>query len=351
MSRRHSDSPRQSDAAYTRPGPAGEGVGWLRRLGPFISRYRAAVIGTLILSVVAQTLIGLLPLIQQKIVDHSILTKQRPVGPMLVVLVLTGLLGFSANYGRRYFGAKVSVSIQHDLRLAIHRHLYELDFSRHDELSVGDVMSRATADLTLIQVFFFSVPMLVANVTLLIVALDGDVRALADPQPRHRRVRADLQLAGDPLSQPHLPRQLERPATVGHGRRCGRRSGHRRACGEGVRPGGSRVRPFDGSLARAVPVAHAHGPTELALLVDPAAAADARPTRRARRRGMAGARRAHHARRVPGVRQLHGADHHAGAHPLRRPRHCAAGARRFGTRLRAARSAATGGRRGRRRAA
>ena len=171
MSRRQTDSPRQSDAAYTRPGPAGEGIGWLRRLGPFISRYRAAVIGTLILSVVAQTLIGLLPLIQQKIVDHSILTKERPVGPMLVVLVLTGLLGFSANYGRRYFGAKVSVGIQHDLRLAIHRHLYELDFSRHDELSVGDVMSRATADLTLIQVFFFSVPMLVANVTLLIVAL------------------------------------------------------------------------------------------------------------------------------------------------------------------------------------
>ncbi|MGZ4762256.1 MAG: ABC transporter ATP-binding protein, partial [Ilumatobacteraceae bacterium] len=129
------------------------------------------MIATLIFSVVAQTLIGLLPLIQQKIVDHSILTKERPVGPMLWVLVLTGLFGFTANYGRRYLGAKVSVGIQHDLRLAIHRHLYELDFSRHDELSVGDVMSRATADLTLIQVFFFSVPMLVANLTLLIVAL------------------------------------------------------------------------------------------------------------------------------------------------------------------------------------
>ncbi|MGZ4724167.1 MAG: ABC transporter transmembrane domain-containing protein, partial [Ilumatobacteraceae bacterium] len=171
MSRRRADSAAPSDAAFTRPGPSGEGAGWLRRLGPFIGRYRGAVIATLIFSVVAQTLIGLLPLIQQKIVDHSILTKERPVGPMLWVLVLTGLFGFTANYGRRYLGAKVSVGIQHDLRLAIHRHLYELDFSRHDELSVGDVMSRATADLTLIQVFFFSVPMLVANLTLLIVAL------------------------------------------------------------------------------------------------------------------------------------------------------------------------------------
>ena len=75
------------------------------------------------------------------------------------------------NYARRYFGAKVSVHLQHDMRRAIHRHLYELDFSRHDELSIGDVMSRAAGDLTLIQAFFFSVPMLVANMTLLAVAL------------------------------------------------------------------------------------------------------------------------------------------------------------------------------------
>ena len=50
-------SPAPSDAAYTRPGPAGEGIGWLRRLGPFIRRYRTLVIATLVLSVVAQTLI------------------------------------------------------------------------------------------------------------------------------------------------------------------------------------------------------------------------------------------------------------------------------------------------------
>ncbi|MCU1504585.1 MAG: transporter, permease/ATP-binding protein [Ilumatobacteraceae bacterium] len=140
-------------------------------MGPFIGRYRRTVIATLIFSVVAQTLIGLLPLIQEKILDHSIITREHALGPMLVLLVLTGIVGFSANYARRYLGAKISVDLQHDLRLAIHRHLYELDFSRHDEVSVGDVMSRSTADLTLIQQFFFSVPMLVANMTLLVVAI------------------------------------------------------------------------------------------------------------------------------------------------------------------------------------
>ncbi|MET0579091.1 MAG: ABC transporter transmembrane domain-containing protein, partial [Ilumatobacteraceae bacterium] len=163
-------APRLS-AAHTRPAPAGPGVGWLRRLGPFIGRYRGLAIATLIFSVVAQVLIGLLPLIQQVILDQSILSDEQPIGPLLGLLLLTGVCGFTTNYARRYYGAKVSVNLQHDLRLAIHRHLYELDFARHDAMSVGDIMSRSTADLTLIQQFFFSVPMLVANVTLLVVAI------------------------------------------------------------------------------------------------------------------------------------------------------------------------------------
>ena len=37
----HSDDP-----AYTRPAPAGPGVGWLRRLGPFFGRYRRTIYAT-----------------------------------------------------------------------------------------------------------------------------------------------------------------------------------------------------------------------------------------------------------------------------------------------------------------
>src|SRR6185369_2596944 len=42
---------------------------------------------------------------------------------------------------------------------------------RHDQLSAGDVMSRAAGDVTLIQMFVNQVPMLAANMTLLLVAL------------------------------------------------------------------------------------------------------------------------------------------------------------------------------------
>ena len=159
----------RAGVAFTRPGP-GE-LGWLRRLWPFLARHRWTTVAALVLSVVAQALIGLLPLLQQQIIDHGIVADDRPLVPLIVLLIATGAVGFAANFGRRYLGGKVTVDVQHDIRQAIHRRLYELDFAAHDRLSVGDVMSRAAGDLTLVAQFLFSVPMLVAQLTLLVVAV------------------------------------------------------------------------------------------------------------------------------------------------------------------------------------
>ena len=111
MSSEQTSTAAGSDAAATRPAPAGPGVGWLRRLGPYIVRYKRTVIATLIFSVIAQTLIALLPLIQEIIVDHSIIGYDRAIGPLLVILVLTGMFGLTTNFARRYLGAKISVDI------------------------------------------------------------------------------------------------------------------------------------------------------------------------------------------------------------------------------------------------
>ena len=84
--------------------------------------------------------------------------------------------------------------------------------------------------------------MLVANLTLLVVALV--VMFVLSPMLSLVIVVFVPVFAwlADPLPQPHLPGQLERPAAVGRGRRRRRRGRHRRACRQGVRPGGSRVR-------------------------------------------------------------------------------------------------------------
>jgi len=121
--------------------------------------------------VFSQILIGLLPLLQKVIVDDAVIAQRRSLWPWLAGLLALGAASFWLQYFRRYLSARTSLDLQHDLRLAIHRHLHALDFARHDQLSAGDVMSRAAGDVTLIQMFLNQVPMLAANLTLLIVAL------------------------------------------------------------------------------------------------------------------------------------------------------------------------------------
>jgi ATP-binding cassette subfamily B protein len=144
---------------------------WVRRLWPYLGKQRRALMVCAALSVVGQVLVGLLPLVQKIILDDAVLQQRRPLVPWLATLLLLGSVGFALHYFRRYLAARISLELQHDLRVAIQRHLHALDFARHDQLSSGDVMSRATGDVTLIQMFVNQLPLLIANVSLLVVAL------------------------------------------------------------------------------------------------------------------------------------------------------------------------------------
>lgn len=122
-------------------------------------------------AVVAMGLMGLIPLIQQVVLDDTILSERRSRAGWIVLLLVAGLTGFVANYLRRTIGGRAAVRVQRDLQIKLHRHMQYLDASRRDELRVGDVMSRATSDLTLIQMFLQQMGLAYGNITLLIVSL------------------------------------------------------------------------------------------------------------------------------------------------------------------------------------
>jgi ATP-binding cassette, subfamily B, bacterial len=143
---------------------------WLGRLGGFVRPHRRELIRAIALSILGQALAGLLPLLQKVILDDGIIRHRRPLLPWLSLLVAVGSLALFLQYVRRFGAARVSLDLQHDLRLAIHRHVSALDLARHDRLSIGDVMSRAAGDVTLIQAFVNQIPLLAANLTLLLVA-------------------------------------------------------------------------------------------------------------------------------------------------------------------------------------
>lgn len=148
------------------------GRGTLRLLAPVLSRRnRFGIWAGVVLAVVAMGLLGLIPLIQQIILDDAIVEHRRSLPLWLGILLATGLASFVANYLRRSVGGRAAVRVQRDLQIRVHRHMQYLDASRRDELRAGDIMSRATCDLTLIQMFLQQLGIAYGNIALLIVSL------------------------------------------------------------------------------------------------------------------------------------------------------------------------------------
>ena len=111
------------------PAPPGRG-GWLRRLLPFLWAHRAKVLVAFGAALAGQLIAGLTPVAEKIITDDVILTHRRSLTPWLVALVAAGVARFGTAYVRRFFGGRVALDVQYDLRNAIYDRLQRLDFAR-----------------------------------------------------------------------------------------------------------------------------------------------------------------------------------------------------------------------------
>ena len=146
--------------------------GTLRLVAPIIrKRNLVRLMVSVAMAVLAQCSLAVIPLLQKVILDDTILAHRRSQTVWIVILLVTGLAGFITNYLRRSIGGKAAVEVQRDLQALVHRHVQHLDASRRDALRTGDIMSRATSDLTLIQMFLQQLGLAYGNVTLLVVSL------------------------------------------------------------------------------------------------------------------------------------------------------------------------------------
>jgi ATP-binding cassette subfamily B protein len=145
--------------------------GWIRRLWPFLAAHKRKVFIALAFAVVGQGITALTPVIEKVVIDDVISTQQRALWPWLTLLVGAALIGFVAAYVRRYVGGRVALDVQYDMRNAIFERLQRLDFARHDELPTGQLVSRASSDLGLIQGLLSFTPIMVGNVVMLVVSL------------------------------------------------------------------------------------------------------------------------------------------------------------------------------------
>ncbi|MET8346700.1 ABC transporter ATP-binding protein [Streptomyces microflavus] len=148
-----------------------EQQGWGRRLTGYAWRYRRNVLLALGSSLAGMAVMALVPLITKVIIDDVVTDHTRSLAVWTGLLVGAAVLVYIATYIRRYYGGRLALDVQHDLRTDMYTTITRLDGKRQDELSTGQVVGRATSDLQLIQGLLFMLPMTIGNVLLFIISL------------------------------------------------------------------------------------------------------------------------------------------------------------------------------------
>nr|WP_203592207.1 MULTISPECIES: ABC transporter ATP-binding protein [unclassified Streptomyces] len=134
-------------------------------------RHRKDVVLALGASLGGMAVMALVPLITKVIIDDVIGDKTRDMATWAGLLVGAASVVYVLTYIRRYYGGRLALDVQHDLRTDMYGTITRLDGRRQDELSTGQVVGRATSDLQLIQGLLFMLPMTIGNLLLFAISL------------------------------------------------------------------------------------------------------------------------------------------------------------------------------------
>ncbi|MET0627102.1 MAG: ABC transporter ATP-binding protein [Acidimicrobiia bacterium] len=146
-------------------------MGWLRKLWPFLTRHKKSALIAFGVAIVGTAISTVTPLISGLLIDDWVDKNSISPGPLLALLVGLGALQFVLAYIRRFVGGRYALDVQNDLRTALFERLQRLDFARHDTLPTGQLVSRASSDLTLVQMLLAFLPLLAGNVVMLVMSL------------------------------------------------------------------------------------------------------------------------------------------------------------------------------------
>ncbi|MFE3494153.1 ABC transporter ATP-binding protein [Streptomyces sp. NPDC059175] len=144
---------------------------WARRLAGYAWRYRGNVLLALGSSLAGMAVMAVVPLITKVVIDDVISAHDRSLTVWTGLLLAAAVVVYLLTYVRRYYGGRLALDVQHDLRTEMYRTISRLDGRRQDELSTGQVVGRATSDLQLIQGLLFMLPMTIGNILLFLISL------------------------------------------------------------------------------------------------------------------------------------------------------------------------------------
>ena len=142
-------------------------------------RFRSIVAVSIVGALIWMAMVITMPYLVGRIIDE-ILTGQgmSAVWPLLVLILIAGFVQAIGISVRRYFGFKVSYRAEADLRNNIFTHIQRMAFSFHDVTSTGELMARASSDLSQLRLILAMAPITLANlvmffvVTIVLVLID-----------------------------------------------------------------------------------------------------------------------------------------------------------------------------------
>src|SRR5574340_128978 len=139
--------------------------GWIRRLSVECWHHRWTAVGALSVTVIAALIDISFPLLTKVALDtatgerHTGTSGARLIAAVAVAIAALGLVRFGCQYGRRLLAGRLSLDVQHDLRLGLLGSLQRLDGRGQDQIHTGQVVSRSITDLQLVQGLLAMVPM------------------------------------------------------------------------------------------------------------------------------------------------------------------------------------------------
>ncbi|GAA4477518.1 ABC transporter ATP-binding protein [Rhodococcus olei] len=133
--------------------------GWIRRLTAECWRHRSLTVGALVVTAIAAVIDITFPLLTRTAIDDATAGTTEVIGAIAAAIAALGVVRFGCQFGRRMLAGRLSLDVQHDLRLGLLGSLQRLDGVGQDQIRTGQVVSRSITDLQLVQGLLAMVPL------------------------------------------------------------------------------------------------------------------------------------------------------------------------------------------------
>ncbi|MBJ8343587.1 ABC transporter ATP-binding protein [Antrihabitans sp. YC2-6] len=133
--------------------------GWIARLWEQCWAHKGVTLGAFAATFVAALMEIGAPLLTKTAVDAATRGETDRITMAVMILTVLAVVRFACQFGRRVLAGRLSLNVQHTLRLCLLSALQRLDGRRQDQLRTGQVVSRSITDLQLVQGLLAMVPL------------------------------------------------------------------------------------------------------------------------------------------------------------------------------------------------